>query len=291
MVGTGQENHALDFKLLKTEDFSSREDKETLARSLSGFANAEGGVVIWGVDARKNPRSGVDEVVAAPGIRHARLTLSRLLELTPSLASPAPVGVNHIHLKSRQGAGFVATYVPAVGPAMALAGLGQYFTRSSGSFMKMEHTQVADMFARRSTARIEPMARVSTDSGVPSLLLGMRNVGLVGATAPFILFRIHPPYGRFDGGVDGARRQVIPYEGRDPDGWQMHLADATFVVHPAVDVWVATAFAGYGPLAERKGKPCRIDFRLGVLGVPAISGSCKADFETGAVDITINSPS
>ncbi|MBW9235526.1 ATP-binding protein, partial [Leptospira santarosai] len=56
-----EENLFLDFKL-KTDATSSnlsKDDKKNYAKALSGFSNTSGGIIIWGVDCRKN-EEGVD---------------------------------------------------------------------------------------------------------------------------------------------------------------------------------------------------------------------------------------
>ena len=49
-----QEEHLyLDFKILRDASLASLDYKRNLARALSGFANSSGGLIIWGVEARK----------------------------------------------------------------------------------------------------------------------------------------------------------------------------------------------------------------------------------------------
>ena len=55
----------LDYKKSATrqEDRAlARSDRENLSKALSGFANSEGGLLIWGVDARREP-NGQREVL------------------------------------------------------------------------------------------------------------------------------------------------------------------------------------------------------------------------------------
>jgi predicted HTH transcriptional regulator len=54
-----EENLSLDFKTLTDSSLSKRDDRKNLAIALSGFANSEGGIIVWGVDARPNS-DGVD---------------------------------------------------------------------------------------------------------------------------------------------------------------------------------------------------------------------------------------
>jgi predicted HTH transcriptional regulator len=58
-----EETLDLDFKVISNPELKSRDDKRNLARAISGFANASGGLIVWGVNARKNDE-GIDSAVA-----------------------------------------------------------------------------------------------------------------------------------------------------------------------------------------------------------------------------------
>jgi hypothetical protein len=47
-----QEDLTLDFKLMPAL-LNKRDDRKILAIAVSGFANSAGGLIVWGVDARK----------------------------------------------------------------------------------------------------------------------------------------------------------------------------------------------------------------------------------------------
>ncbi|MBR1278667.1 helix-turn-helix domain-containing protein [Bradyrhizobium sp. AUGA SZCCT0283] len=49
-----QEHLHLDFKTLKNAELTSSDGRRNIARSISGFANSSGGIIVWGFDARKN---------------------------------------------------------------------------------------------------------------------------------------------------------------------------------------------------------------------------------------------
>jgi predicted HTH transcriptional regulator len=49
-----EENIFLEFKTVSSENLSDRGDRKNLAKALSGFANSSRGLIVWGVDARKN---------------------------------------------------------------------------------------------------------------------------------------------------------------------------------------------------------------------------------------------
>jgi hypothetical protein len=49
-----EETLHLEFKTVTRSDLSFRDDRKSLAIALSRFGNSDGGLVVWGVDARKN---------------------------------------------------------------------------------------------------------------------------------------------------------------------------------------------------------------------------------------------
>lgn len=72
-----EESLQLEFKTLLGPTLTSRDDKENFAKALSGFANSDGGVVVWGVNARKN-QDGVDCAASLEPIAGVASLVSRL---------------------------------------------------------------------------------------------------------------------------------------------------------------------------------------------------------------------
>jgi Schlafen, AlbA_2 len=71
-IGQSQEeNLHLEFKTLANADMRAADDRRNLARALSGFANSSGGLIIWGVEARKNAQ-GIDCARASAEIAPVR---------------------------------------------------------------------------------------------------------------------------------------------------------------------------------------------------------------------------
>src|SRR3954447_4655579 len=108
-----QEEHLhLDFKTVKNAELTSGDDRRNLARCISGFANSSGGIIIWGIDARKN--NGIDCATAIVELRKPAVLVSRLNTLSGDATSPIIDGLRHKPIvNSRAGvAGVVATLVP-----------------------------------------------------------------------------------------------------------------------------------------------------------------------------------
>ncbi len=148
-VNNKQEDLYLDFKLMpKGVDDAARKN---LSKSMSGFANSDGGMIVWGVNAKTDRNTGIDAVQDLQPIENVERALSKLNEYTGRATSPMIVGVEHRAILASNGQGFIVTWVPTsdYGPHMGLYADGHYYKRSGASFYRMEHFDIADMFGRR----------------------------------------------------------------------------------------------------------------------------------------------
>jgi hypothetical protein len=181
-IRLGQEEHLhLDFKTVSNANLRGSDDKRNLAKCLSGFANSSGGIILWGVDARKNAQ-GIDCALGAAEITPVRLFLSRLNELTGEAVSPIVDGIRHRAIETSPDRGFAATLIPesASGPYMAKLGEDRYYKRSGDSFYKMEHFDLEDMFGRRQKPRLLILIRnllVPPDNLHEELRFSIQNTG------------------------------------------------------------------------------------------------------------------
>ena len=93
-----------------------RKTRELWSEALGGFANAGGGVLIWGLEAKKRPIAGrdIDAVIDEKPIPDPMVFESRLRELHRG-ATDSPLG--HVEIKAfllpeDPGRGFVVCFVP-----------------------------------------------------------------------------------------------------------------------------------------------------------------------------------
>lgn len=157
-VATQHEEHLLlDFKTISRSDLSASDDRRNLAKALSGFANSSGGLIVWGVIARKARADGPDCASGLEPISDLSTFISRLNEFTGSFVRPAVEGVRHRAITIAPNSGFAITMVPEseAAPHMAMGGEGRYYKRSGSSFYPMEHFDIADMFGRRRRPRLD----------------------------------------------------------------------------------------------------------------------------------------
>ncbi len=237
-----EEDLHLDFKAVEDTGLT-RSDRKSLAIGLSGYGNADGGLLVWGIDARPGP-DGTDCAAALREISNARLCLSRLNEFTGQAVSPPVGGVEHRAIYANGDSGYCVTLVPAsdAGPHMAKAGEDRYFKRSGSAFYRMEHFDLEDVFGRRPRPKLGVVYRVMAGgsrrgSGGTShtvfVVLGIRNDGRGLAHHVYLTLDVEPPYQLAQHGLDGNGHEGmvrIPSPGRPV----RFVAVAGSVVHPNV---------------------------------------------------------
>lgn len=214
-----QEDLHLDFKLLSSGANLTQDDKKNLAKAISGFANSDGGLIVWGVDCRKDANN-VDAACNLVPVTNAPAALSRFQSLTGEATSPIVEGVRHRLIPGSAGAGFLATLVPRSdnGPHMAMLGEGRYYKRSGDSFYRMEHFDIADMFGRRTRPDLQLDLQPSTGSVISSttrsaelkIMVSISNAGRGIARFPMLEIKTSAPFKISRAGLDGNNRTGLP---------------------------------------------------------------------------------
>jgi hypothetical protein len=235
-----EENLHLDFKTVKNADMTATDDKRNLARGISGFANSNGGIIVWGVDARKNA-DGVDCANSIAEISKPALMVSRLNTLTGDATSPIVDGIRHKAITNPEtNAGVVVTLVPETdsGPYMAKLGEQRYFKRSGDSFYQMEHFDLEDMFGRRQKPKIEILFEEGkAEGGIEELVVFLFNQGrAIARHAGFVISLNNVEIIRVDHGMNNisainSGRPVISHNNQSvihPNGIRVNLGSIHF---------------------------------------------------------------
>ena len=300
MVGRGEpETLHLDFKLANRDDLGHKDDRKNLARALSGFANSDGGIILWGVDARAGG-DGIDCAIAEVPLHDPRMFLSRLNALTSDAVAPVVDGVEHRIVESENGRGFVATLVPPSesGPHMAKLGEDRYYKRSGTSFIKLEHYDLEDMFGRRPRPVLSGTLSCRFEGEMPNhegqswwrwaVVVGIHNSGRGMARAPYIAIETNKTsvfantYGLSGGGADGLPRLISSAE----PGWIACGGTAGHVIHPGTRLDVTKLliqFFGRPPVPQ----DVRVRYRIAAEGVRLAESGWNltaADFKQLMVD-------
>jgi hypothetical protein len=155
----------LDFKRSKDSGSGKRldqDDRNSLGRAISGFANSEGGVIVWGVDCKGGP-DGADVPSAIFPLVDSDAFVSRLEGAVSGCTIPPCTGVRSvpIHLQGGPG-GFAATYVPRsnLAPHQHVASGtqgGRYYIRAGSTFFPAPHGVLAGLFGRRPEPFVYPL--------------------------------------------------------------------------------------------------------------------------------------
>ncbi|MEK6325472.1 MAG: ATP-binding protein [Acidobacteriota bacterium] len=141
----------LDFKRSSDSGAALRlsdNDRNNLAKSISGFGNSEGGVVVWGVDCSSD-YDGADVAKMKVSIQDPARFVSWLEGAVSGSTVPPHQGVRSIPVVSSVGSRFAVTLVPKSNHAPhQVVGRFQYFIRAGSAFVPTPHAVLAGMFGR-----------------------------------------------------------------------------------------------------------------------------------------------
>lgn len=129
-------------------------DRKNYAKAISGFANSEGGVIVWGIDCRSGP-DGADVARALHPLNDVRGFLSRLEGATSGCTVPACPNVEHSAIETEGIRGFVITHIPKshLAPHQCLKPQN-YFVRAGSDFIAAPHGLLQGLFGRRSAPAV-----------------------------------------------------------------------------------------------------------------------------------------
>jgi len=236
-----EEDLHLEYKLV-IEPGMSRDDRKNLAKALSGFANSDGGIVIWGVDARPN-QDGIDCACQKQEVSSVSLFVSKLNEFTGNIVNPSVDGVLHRKIIVAGDSGFAVTFVPSSdsGPHMAKGGEDRYYKRSGSSFYRMEHFDIEDLFGRRKKPKLSLHTNIiqrGKDSGPGGtfyhcgIVVGIENSGRGIAKYISLALNVNSPYRIGQHGLDNFGRFGL-YRLEPIGPWQIRfIGDTNIYIHP-----------------------------------------------------------
>lgn len=138
-------------------------DRNNLAKAISGFGNSEGGVIIWGVECRNDHTKGDIPDKRVPIADPVKFK-SLLEQATTGLTVPPHTGVQHHAILP----GFVVTLIPEGmhAPYQTVPELS-FYIRAGSNFAKAPHAVVAGMFGRRPQPAVKMHWLVSDKPSLP----------------------------------------------------------------------------------------------------------------------------
>jgi|GEM_PF-650393 len=243
-----QEDLLLDFKTLEKHSAPmSTNDRRNLAEALSGFANSDGGVIVWGINARANNPNDPDIAKQLCPISNIKLFYSELQRDTPHVVSPGIVGVEHylVYESDSSETGFVITFVPKSETDIHMARAKdqfRFYYRSGSSFLLMEAFMVADRYGRRPRPKLELDYRLEHggSSGrniYVQLVIGIKNSGQGIALYPAVAIYESSTLKLDSYGLDGNGHTGLPERlrtsNRPEDARRLFVGGANDAIHPS----------------------------------------------------------
>ena len=194
--------------------FSERDQKH-LAEALSGFASADGGVLIYGLTARGGDASTPDVVTGVQPIENLSALHAHALALVGQIIEPPVDGVRvEMRTFDRQPtSGFLLVYVPASELPHRSRKDREYYRRHGTGFHRMEYFEIAEFFGRRRRPELRISARPKGFGNVQGAtcdaryVITLENVGRGIAKFPG-LFLKESRAGLY--GLDGNGRSGLP---------------------------------------------------------------------------------
>lgn len=191
------ESEWLDFK--GAQKISDREIKHIWSQALAGFANTQGGVLIWGIDARKDRTTGIDTASSLSLVPNPTALKSRLNELHAQSTEPPILGVEiEVYQAGGSGEGFVVCYVPesSFRPHRAEQADRQYIIRAGDDFVTASVSLLRSLFFPQTRCRLVPTlhATCSENGDYWSVVVTgqIANVGAATAFDTYVIVHYEP---------------------------------------------------------------------------------------------------
>lgn len=208
-----EENINLEFKTVNHPDYhdENREfDKKNISEALSGFANSNGGIIIWGIKAKINS-AGQDVAKESKPINQLTKFLNVINRLESQAITPPIIGIEHKKIEISEDTGYVKTFIPQSenAPHMANFSGKHYYKRSGDSFYQCEHYDIVDMFSRKKSPQLKVNVKVIAKDIRHQIyyrwkiLVSVINVGNSIAKYPYLALNLSNGFRPDEYGLDG----------------------------------------------------------------------------------------
>lgn len=241
----------LDFKEVRQPTALPNEDylKDKLARAISGYANTEGGVLVYGIYAKDGKKGEPDAAEKITAIEKPGRFRAALEKLAVTLTDPVVGGIVVKEIvKPSTDEGVVVVFVPESNGAphrVVSAGADvneKYMMRTATSVMVMPHRLLADRFARTAPPALRMIVRVADPPGSPTRVeFWLKNIGRGAARQPAILFPDLPP--NFEPSVGTRLTSRFVFRKNDVgDRKRLFLVEPheDVIIYPGMEQYVAT---------------------------------------------------
>lgn len=180
--------------------------------AISGFGNTEGGVLIWGLDARKDPTSGIDQVGGLSLASDAAALSQRLRELLIHASDPPVQGIEILPVAApEKKEGFVVCFVPEgqFKPHRAELSQKRFYIRAGDNFIVPSVALLRNLFYPTAAAFLRPIVRTrqAKDANI-EVKFSIGNTGTATADDVFLILEHPPKYNFLPTMGDNVRKPV-----------------------------------------------------------------------------------
>jgi hypothetical protein len=232
-----QEDIFLDFKESHgTNGALLEDDKAHFSKAASGFAHQEGGVLVWGIEARKG-EGGVDEATELKPIANIKGFLSGLNDYVKYSTEPVVDGMRsrviYENDDENSNKGFAVTFFPKSGSEHRALGNTKhdFYRRHGDSFVPLSTADIRALFFRSFSPDLE--LRVAREGGLLRFVLYNKGRGV--AKYPSVLIGLTPNVGGqwADGAGNSFPFKTGWMEFNRPEPYTIQfMTNADVVVHP-----------------------------------------------------------
>jgi hypothetical protein len=267
-----EENQNLEYKprglLVKADDslltpMDSRQvvGFSALAKSVAGFANAEGGLLILGVKEKAQKYKGTTVKVRPGLITPLPPTVTReMIEMQLATKIQFPIeGISIFPIRTsvRSNHSVYLIDVPQSIRVPHRVNEQYYYQRYNFDVLEMRHFQIVDMFGKRRRPRLELIPRIvggSTSSSGNTItsyhgkvILCIQNSGLGIAKFPYLSLRLPSSHRLAQYGIDGNGHEGLPRLAEAGTGMVRFGSGLELVIHPKTQLSVTAIDIEYHP--------------------------------------------
>ena len=191
------ENDWIDFK--SAENLSIKNMKKIWSKAISGYSNSCDGIIVWGIDARKDEETGIDYASALSLVDNPEKMRSLLNEFQRQSTDPPVGNIEYCIASDSDNKGFVVCFIPEspFKPYRADAAGRNYYIRAGDSFQIPSVSLLKRLFYPEFHSFLWPELRSEQNGSNISVEGYIHNSGVGTAKNVVIAMETDPPLGNF----------------------------------------------------------------------------------------------
>ena len=246
-------------------------DRANLCKAISGFANSDGGVIVWGV--ATSGRAAADTASGKSPLADCARFASQIDAAVSGCTVPPVIGVRSVAMpEGDAGQGFVATLVPASErPPHQDALTAKYYIRAGSSFQPATHGILASLFALRAHPELKVNFFPRSNAGSLVVEVRIENVGRGVAQGAYLLLSHLANIPASSAPMETfTRKYSVP-------GWNAFVSNMQELIYPGVPLHF-TALESVPQPGFLERPMVELRYRIGAADLEETRGTVVIDF-------------